>query len=142
MGSLPGLESFDEAVLAVDPQSGQVGLGRDTGSNPMAEPGQVEAAFAGADDAYRRQGLVGNWPELRAVDPLTPNLTLVDVGWTYPDGAGEARQHSSYRFQLRRAPAPGQLGIQVVVDTTSSWDREGSVAGGGLASRLWDLAGT
>jgi hypothetical protein len=53
------LKGFDQAVLAVDPQSGHVGLGQDTGSIPVAEPGQVEAAFAGAADAYRRQGLVG-----------------------------------------------------------------------------------
>jgi hypothetical protein len=91
----------------------------DTGSIPVAEPGQVEAAFAGAADAYRAQGLVGIRPELRAVDPLTPNLTLVDVGWAYLDEAGEARRHSSYRYLLRRT-GPGQLGIQVVVDTTPS----------------------
>ena len=83
------MEGFDQAVLAVDPRSGQMGLGQDTGSIPVAEPGQVEAALAGAADAYRRHGLVGNWPELLAVDPLTPNLTLVDIGWTYLDGAGE-----------------------------------------------------
>jgi hypothetical protein len=63
--------------------------------------GQVEAAFAGAADAYRAQG-------------LTP--TLVDVGWAYLDEGGGARRHSSYRYLLRR---PGQLGIQVVVDTTA-----------------------
>jgi hypothetical protein len=78
--------------------------------------GQVEAAFAGAADAYRAQGLVGIRPELRAVEPLTPNLTLVDVGWAYLDEGGGARRHSSYRYLLRR---PGQLGIQVVVDTTA-----------------------
>lgn len=56
MGSLPGLEGFDQAVLAVDPQSGQMGLGQDTESMPVAEPGQVEAAFVGAADAYLRRG--------------------------------------------------------------------------------------
>ena len=90
----------------------------DAGSIPVAEPGQVEAAFAGAADAYRVQGLVGIPPELGAVDPLTPNLTLVDVGWAYLDEAGEARRHSSYRYLLRRT-GPGQLGVQVVVDTTA-----------------------
>jgi hypothetical protein len=90
----------------------------DAGSIPVAEPGQVEAAFAGAADAYRAQGLVGVRPELGAVDPLTPNLTLVEVGWAYLDEAGEARRHSSYRYLLRRT-GPGQLGIQVVVDTTA-----------------------
>jgi hypothetical protein len=88
----------------------------DAATIPVAEAGQVEAAFAGAADAYRAQGLVGVRPELRAVDPLTTTLTLVDVGWAYLDEAGEARQHTSYRYLLRRAD--GELAIQVVVDTT------------------------
>jgi ketosteroid isomerase-like protein len=84
---------------------------------PVSEPAQVEAAFGGAADAYRAQGLVGLRPQVRAVEPLTGSLTLVDVGWAYLDEAGAARQHTSYRYLLRRA-AGGQLGIQVVVDTT------------------------
>jgi ketosteroid isomerase-like protein len=90
----------------------------DAATVPISEPAQVEAAFAGAADAYRAQGLVGIRPGLRAVDPLTATLTLVDVRWAYLDEAGEARQHSSYRYLLRRSDA-GQFGIQVVVDTTS-----------------------
>jgi ketosteroid isomerase-like protein len=89
----------------------------DAGSIPVAEPAQVEAAFAGAADAYRSQGLVGVRPEVRAVDPLTATLTLVDVRWAYLDEAGAARQHTSYRYLLRRSDT-GRLGIQVVVDTT------------------------
>jgi ketosteroid isomerase-like protein len=89
----------------------------DDAAIPVAEAGQVEAAFAGAADAYRAQGLVGIRPELRAVEPLTPNLTLVDVGWAYLDEAGAARRHSSCRYLLRRSDG-GRLGIQVVVDTT------------------------
>ena len=85
---------------------------------PIAEPGQVEAAFAGAADAYRAQRLVGIRAELRGVDRLTPNLLLADVRWAYLDQAGEARRHSSYRYLLRRS-ADGRLGIQVVVDTTA-----------------------
>jgi ketosteroid isomerase-like protein len=84
---------------------------------PVSEPAQVEAAFAGAAEAYRAQGLVGLRPQLRAVDRLTGALTLVDVGWAYLDEAGRERQHTSYRYLLRRADG-GQLGIQVVVDTT------------------------
>jgi ketosteroid isomerase-like protein len=84
---------------------------------PVADAGQVETAFAGAADAYRAQGIVGLRPELRAVDPLTGALTLVDVGWAYLDEAGRERQHTSYRYLLRRADG-GRLGIQVVVDTT------------------------
>jgi ketosteroid isomerase-like protein len=89
----------------------------DAGTVPIAEPPQVEAAFAGAADAYRAQGLVGVRPELRAADPLTATLTLIDVRWAYLDEAGRARQHSSYRYLLRRSES-GRLGIQVVVDTT------------------------
>jgi ketosteroid isomerase-like protein len=90
----------------------------DAGTIPVAEAAQVEAAFAGAADAYRSQGLVAARPGLRAVDALTPALTLVDVRWAYLDEAGSAQRHSSYRYLLRRSD-PGQLGIQVVVDTTS-----------------------
>ena len=85
---------------------------------PVSEPAQVEAAFAGAADAYRAQGVVGIRPELRAADPLTATLTLVDVRWAYLDEAGQARQHTTYRYLIRRT-GPGQLGIQVVVDTTA-----------------------
>jgi len=83
----------------------------------VSGPAQVEAAFGGAADAYRAQGLVGLRPEVRAVDPLTGALTLVDVRWAYLDEAGRERQHTAYRYRLRRADA-GQLGIQVVIDTT------------------------
>jgi ketosteroid isomerase-like protein len=84
---------------------------------PVSDPAQVEAAFGGAAAAYRAQGLVGLRPELRAVDPLTGALTLVDVYWAYLDDAGDERQHTAYRYLLRRAE-DGQLGIQVVIDTT------------------------
>jgi ketosteroid isomerase-like protein len=84
---------------------------------PVAEASQVEAAFAGAAEAYRAKGLVGIRHELRGLDPLTPSLTLAEVHWSYLDQAGQARQHTSYRYLLRRS-GPGQLGIQVVVDTT------------------------
>lgn len=84
---------------------------------PIADPAQVEAAFAGAADAYRAQGLVDARPELRAVDPLTAALILIDVRWSYLDEAGHERRHSSYRYLLRRSDT-GQLGIQAVVDTT------------------------
>ena len=89
----------------------------DAGAIPVSEPAQVEAAFAGAADAYRAQGLVEARPELRAVDPLTPALTLVDVCWSYLDEAGRAHRHSAYRYLLRRDDT-GRLGIQVVVETT------------------------
>jgi hypothetical protein len=84
---------------------------------PISDPAQVEAAFGGAADAYRAQGLVGIRPELRAVDPLTATLILIDVRWAYVDEAGRERQHTSYRYLLRRSDT-GQLAIQVVVDTT------------------------
>jgi hypothetical protein len=84
---------------------------------PVAEAAEVEAAFAGAAEAYRAQGLVGIRPELGAVEPLTAALTLVEVRWAYLDEAGVARQHTSYRYLLRRSDT-GRLAIQVVVDTT------------------------
>jgi hypothetical protein len=54
---------------------------------------------------------------LQPVDPLTPALTLVEVRWAYLDEAGDARQHTTYRYLLRRS-GDGRLGIQVVVDPT------------------------
>ena|SRR5829696_10346068 len=95
----------------------------DDAAMPIAEAAQVEAAFAGAADAYKAQGLVGIRAELRGVDRLTPNLLLADVGWAYLgwaylDEGGEAQRHSSYRYLLRRSALDGRLGIQVVVDTT------------------------
>jgi hypothetical protein len=89
----------------------------DASTIPVTEAAQVEAAFAGAADAYRGSGPGRDPAELRAVDPLTPTLTLVDVGWSYLDEAGAARQRTSYRYLLRRSDAD-RLGIQVVVDTT------------------------
>jgi hypothetical protein len=89
----------------------------DAATIPIADPAQVEAAFGGAAAAYRAEGLVGLRPEVRAIDPLTGALTLVDLGWAYLDEAGRQRRHTAYRYLLRRADT-GQLGIQVVVDTT------------------------
>ena len=99
--ALPALVAGDEAAI------------------PLSEPAQVEAAFVGAADAYKAQGLVGIRPELRAVDRLTPALLLADVRWAYLDAGGDARRHSAYRYLLRRS-APGRLGIQVVVDTSAA----------------------
>jgi ketosteroid isomerase-like protein len=89
----------------------------DAGTIPVAEAGQIEAAFAGAADGYRARGLVGARPELRGVEALTDALSLVDVRWSYVDAAGREGDHSAYRYLLRRT-GNGQLGIQVVVDTT------------------------
>jgi hypothetical protein len=72
-----------------------------------------------------RTGAVGLRPELQAVDPLTATLAMVDVRWAYLDEAGTARQHSRYRYLLRRSDS-GQLAIQVVIDTTPTQpDRDG-----------------
>ena len=89
----------------------------DAATIPVTEAGQIEAAYADAAEAYRAKGLVAIRPELGGLDLLTPNLALADVRWSYLDEAGEARQHTSYRYLLRRSN-PGELGIQVVVDTT------------------------
>jgi ketosteroid isomerase-like protein len=89
----------------------------DAATIPVTEPAQVEAAFGDAADAYRAQGLVGLRPQVRAVEPLTGALTLANVRWAYLDEAGRERQHTSYRYLLRRLDT-GRLGIQVVIDTT------------------------
>src|SRR4029450_5120424 len=66
-GDLPGIPACSALPALV------VG---DATTIPVTEAAQVEAAFAGAADADRAQGLVGIRPELRAVDPLTAALTL------------------------------------------------------------------
>jgi ketosteroid isomerase-like protein len=108
VGDLPGIAAcYTLPALVVG----------DAATIPVSDAGQIEAAFAGAADAYRAQGLVEARPELRAVDPLTPALTLADVRWSYLDEAGQAHRHSAYRYLLRREDT-GRLGIQVVVETT------------------------
>jgi hypothetical protein len=107
-GNLPGISACYALPALV------VG---DGATIPVSEPAQVEATFAGAADAYRAKGLVGLRPELQALDPVTPTLTMADVRWAYLDEAGVARHHTSYRYLLRRADT-GRLGIQVVIDAT------------------------
>jgi hypothetical protein len=116
-GPTDASDAIRAAISPGDSRTGATVVG-DAATIPVSELGQVEAAFAGAADAYRAQGLVGLRPELRALDRLTGALTLVEVRWAYLDGAGAARKHSSYRYLLRRADG-GRLGIQVVVDTTA-----------------------
>ena len=80
----------------------------------------VRRGWAGVRVGIREaaaSSLVGIRPEVLAIDPLTAALTMVEVRWAYLDEAGNAGQHTSYRYLLRRADS-GRLGIQVVIDTT------------------------
>jgi ketosteroid isomerase-like protein len=111
-GDLPGIAAcYAPPALVVG----------DNATIPVTDRSQVEAAFAGAAEAYRARGLVTARPEVQAVDPLTGRLILVAVRWAYLDAAGAEHDHSAYRYLLRRSDA-GELAIQVVVDITPQPD--------------------
>jgi hypothetical protein len=71
-GSSAGWRTPDEAV------QGQSGGGGD-GRPDRGDRGDQRGDLAGAADAYRAKGLVGLRSQVRAVEPLTGALTLVDV---------------------------------------------------------------
>ena len=88
----------------------------DSAAIPVAEAAEVEAAFAGAAEAYRAQGLVGIRPELAAVEPLArPDPGRGPLGLP---GRGRRRPPAHLLRYLLRRSGTGRLAIQVVVDTT------------------------
>ena len=57
----------------------------DAGSVPITTRAEIEAAFDGAAERYRAQGLVAVRPTLVASKALTERLASVDVRWDYLD---------------------------------------------------------
>jgi ketosteroid isomerase-like protein len=57
----------------------------DEGSVPIASREEIEAAFDGAAERYRAQGLVTLRPTLLAWEALSERLLSVDVRWEYLD---------------------------------------------------------
>lgn len=75
----------------------------DVESIAVASPEDVRAAFTGAAESYRKQGMVDASPEIRRVEELTGRLVWTDVRWSYRDARGEEVRAESYRYLLREA---------------------------------------
>ena len=88
----------------------------DTGSVPIAAREEIEAAFDGAAERYRAQGLVAVRPTLVASEALSERLVSVDVRWDYLDERGRSAQQNGYRYVLRLEDEASPK-IQVVIGT-------------------------
>ena len=88
----------------------------DAGSVPIAAREEIEAAFDGAAERYRAQGLVGLRPTLVASEALSERLVSVDVRWEYLDEQGRSAQQNGYRYVLRLEDEASPK-IQVVIGT-------------------------
>ena len=89
----------------------------DAGSVPIAAREEIEAAFDGAAERYRAQGLVGLRPTLVASEALSERLLSVDVRWEYLDEQGRSAQQNGYRYVLRLEGEASHK-IQVVIATS------------------------
>ena len=88
----------------------------DAGSVPIAARQEIEAAFDGAAERYRAQGLVAVRPTLVASEALSEKLVWVDVRWDYLDEQGRSAQQNGYRYVLRLEDEASPK-IQVVIGT-------------------------
>jgi hypothetical protein len=88
----------------------------DTGSVAIAAREEIEAAFDGAAERYRAQGLVAVRPTLVASETLSERLVSVDVRWDYLDEQGRSAQQNGYRYVLRLEDEASPK-IQVVIGT-------------------------
>jgi hypothetical protein len=88
----------------------------DEGSIPIAAREEIEAAFDGAAERYRAQGLVAVRPTLVASEALSDKLVSVDVRWDYLDEQGRSAQQNGYRYVLRLEDEASPK-IQVVIGT-------------------------
>src|ERR671921_1708262 len=88
----------------------------DAGSVPIATREEVEAAFDGAAERYRAQGLVAVQPTLLASEALSERLVSVDVRWDYLDEQGRSAQQNGYPYVLRLEDEASPK-IQVVIGT-------------------------
>ncbi len=88
----------------------------DEGSVPIAAREEIEAAFDGAAERYRAQGLVAVRPTLLASEALSERLVWVDVRWDYLDEQGRSAQQNGYRYVLRFEDEASPK-IQVVIGT-------------------------
>jgi ketosteroid isomerase-like protein len=89
----------------------------DEGSVAIAARQEIEAAFNGAAERYRAQGLVDIRPILVASEAISERLLSVDVRWENLDEEGRSAQQNSYRYVLRLEDEASPK-IQVVIGTT------------------------
>jgi ketosteroid isomerase-like protein len=73
----------------------------DAGSIPISTREEIEAAFDGAAERYRAQGMVAARPTVVAVENLAEKLVFADVWWDYLDEEGRSAERNSYRYVLR-----------------------------------------
>jgi ketosteroid isomerase-like protein len=73
----------------------------DGGAIPIATREEVEAAFDGAAERYRAQGMVAARPTVLGAESLTAKLVSADVRWDYVDEEGRSAQQNGYRYVLR-----------------------------------------
>ena len=73
----------------------------DAGAIPIATREEVEAAFDGAAERYRAQGMVAARPTVLKAEALTEKLVSADVRWDYVDEEGRSAQQNGYRYVLR-----------------------------------------
>ena len=88
----------------------------DAGSVPIAARQEIEAAFDGAAERYRAQGLVALRPTLVASEALSERLVSANVRWDYLDERGRSAQQNGYRYVLRLQDEASPK-IQVVIGT-------------------------
>ena len=88
----------------------------DDSSVPIAAREEIEAAFDGAAERYRAQGLVAVRPTLVASEALGERLVSVDVRWDYLDEEGRSAQLNGYRYVLRLEDEASPK-FQVVIGT-------------------------
>ncbi len=88
----------------------------DTGSVPIAAREEIEAAFDGAAERYRAQGLVAIRPTLVASEALSERLVSVEVRWDYLDEQGRSVHQNGYRYVLRLEEEASPK-IQVIIET-------------------------
>jgi len=91
----------------------------DAGSIPVATRDEVEAAFQGAAEGYRAQGLVSARPAIVGFEAITERLMFADVQWDYLDEQGSSVRQEGYRYLLRLDDEAGPQ-IQVVIVTPLS----------------------
>jgi hypothetical protein len=84
----------------------------------VGDSADIEAAFAGAADAYRAKGLVGVEAVVRDIDRLTSALVLVAVDWQYATAAGEVEAGESYRYLLRVDDDAARICVVVPADSS------------------------
>jgi hypothetical protein len=88
----------------------------DEGSVPITAREEIKAAFEGAAERYRAQGLVVVRPTLVASEALSERLVSVDVRWDYLDEQGSSAQQNGYRYVIRLEDEASPK-IQVVIGT-------------------------